>query len=114
MQLEKLNFVYNSVSKYNYQWRTEVLVQVYERERWWKEGGVKKEKARERERDRSGHLSSTHIYIGAVYICTEDAFPNKRLHQLAEFFAEKHRSLGYTARQLSDGIFVEHAATIVC
>ena len=39
MQLEKLNFVYSSVSKYNYQWRTEVLVQVYERERWWKEWG---------------------------------------------------------------------------
>ena len=74
-------------------------------------GGVSGE---EGERDRSEHLSSTHIYIGAVYICTEDAFPNKRLHQLAEFFAEKHRSLGYTARQLSDGIFVEHAATIVC
>ena len=50
---------------------------------------------------------------GAVYICTEDAFPNKRLHQLAESFAKRYHSLGLTARQLSDGIFVEHAATIV-
>ena len=46
-------------------------------------------------------------------MCTEDAFPNKRLQQLAEAFAENHGYLGYTARRLSDGIFVEHAATIV-
>ena len=46
-------------------------------------------------------------------MCTEDAFPNKRLYQLAEVFAQNHSSLGYTARHLSDGIFVEHAATIV-
>ena len=51
--------------------------------------------------------------LGAVYVCTEDAFPNKRLRQLAEVFAKNHGDLGYTARRLSDGIFVEHAATIV-
>ena len=51
--------------------------------------------------------------LGAVYVCTEDAFPNKRLHQLAKAFAENHGCLGYSARRLSDGIFVEHAATIV-
>ena len=53
------------------------------------------------------------LLLGAVYVCTEDAFPNKRLHQIAEVFAKNHGSLGYTARRLSDGIFVEHAATIV-
>ena len=53
------------------------------------------------------------LSAGAVYICTEDAFPNKRLHQLAEAFARKHKELGHTARSLSDSIFVEHAANIV-
>ena len=54
-----------------------------------------------------------YVHVGAVYVCTEDAFPNKRLSQLAELFSKKHCGLGYTARHLSDGIFVEHAATIV-
>ena len=50
---------------------------------------------------------------GAVYICTEDSFPNKRLQQMAEAFARKHRDLGLRTKQLSDNIYVEHAATIV-
>ena len=50
---------------------------------------------------------------GAVYICTEDAFPNKRLRQLAECFSQRHQDLRLGSRQLSDNIFVEHAATTV-
>ena len=50
---------------------------------------------------------------GAVYISTEDAFPNKRIQQLTEAFAKKHKELGLSAQQLSDNIYVEHAATIV-
>ena len=48
-----------------------------------------------------------------MYISTEDAFPNKRLQQLTEAFAQKHKELGLSAQQLSDNIYVEHAATIV-
>ena len=48
-----------------------------------------------------------------MYISTEDAFPNKRLKQLTEAFAQKHKELGLSAQQLSDNIYVEHAATIV-
>jgi len=50
---------------------------------------------------------------GAVYISTEDAFPHKRLQQLTEAFARKHKELGLSAQHLSDNIYVEHAATIV-
>ena len=63
--------------------------------------------------ERANNNCLSNLHVGAVYICTEDAFPNKRLHQLAEEFAKSHYSLGYSTRQLSDGIFVEHAATIV-
>ena len=48
--------------------------------------------------------------VGAVYLCTEDAFPHKRLQQMTESFASKHRM---AAKNISDSIFVEHAATIV-
>ena len=47
---------------------------------------------------------------GAVYICTEDVFPTKRLQQLIEVFSQKHR---LATQYLSDNIFVEHVATIV-
>ncbi len=50
---------------------------------------------------------------GAAYICTEDAFPHKRLQQLTESFLNRRRDLGRSNKQLSDNIYVEHAATIV-
>ena len=51
--------------------------------------------------------------LGAVYVCTEDAFPSKRWQQLATAFVSKHRKLGFTVDQLSNNLYVEHAATIV-
>ena len=52
-------------------------------------------------------------HTGAVYICTEDVFPSKRLRQLTEFFVQDHSKLKLTAKNVSDNIFVEHTATIV-
>lgn len=49
---------------------------------------------------------------GAVYVCTEDAFPNKRLLQLSESFAARHSHIGLTTRRITDNIYIEHAATI--
>lgn len=53
---------------------------------------------------------------GAVYICTEDAFPSKRLQQLIE---QQHKLRTDVPGELlqkirfSDHIFIEHAADVV-
>ncbi|XP_050405437.2 DNA repair protein XRCC3 [Patella vulgata] len=44
---------------------------------------------------------------GAVYICTEDAFPNKRLQQLISHYNEKYSGLKERI-QFSDNIYIEH------
>lgn len=46
----------------------------------------------------------------AVYICTEDAFPSKRLVQIAEFYRKQFRKDTWL-----DNIFIEHCAdTVKC
>lgn len=40
---------------------------------------------------------------GAVFICTEDAFPSKRLFQLADVFTKRYGNKNYL-----DNIFIEH------
>ena len=50
---------------------------------------------------------------GAVYVATEDAFPAKRLQELAESFSKRHSAMKYNTKQLMDAIFIEHSATIV-
>ncbi|XP_046577610.1 DNA repair protein XRCC3-like isoform X4 [Haliotis rubra] len=49
---------------------------------------------------------------GAVYVCTEDAFPNKRLHQVIQHFTRKWSPprLQQDLANLGDNIFVEHVA----
>jgi DNA-repair protein XRCC3 len=47
----------------------------------------------------------------AVYICTEDAFPNRRLYQLAEMFCRNHLDLGHSSKFYTDRIFVTHCST---
>lgn len=49
----------------------------------------------------------------AVYICTEDAFPNRRLYQLAEMFCRNHLDLGHSSKFYTDRIFVTHCSTAV-
>ncbi|XP_022332545.2 DNA repair protein XRCC3-like [Crassostrea virginica] len=43
---------------------------------------------------------------GAAYICTEDAFPSKRLGQMISFF--KQRSAEHQQVAFGDNIFIEH------
>lgn len=57
-------------------------------------------------------LGHTIHVLGAVYISTEDAFPSKRLYQLAGVFNECHHST-LTTKQLTDNIFIEHSGTVV-
>lgn len=40
---------------------------------------------------------------GAVFICTEDAFPSKRLFQMADVFTKRYGNKNYL-----DNIFIEH------
>lgn len=53
---------------------------------------------------------------GAVYICTEDAFPSKRLQQL---IAQQHKLRADVPPEIiqkirfGNSIFVEHAADLV-
>ncbi|XP_071962405.1 DNA repair protein XRCC3-like [Antedon mediterranea] len=45
---------------------------------------------------------------GAVYICTEDAFPSKRLNQMIQMFNHKVGSEMASKLKLGDHIYVEH------
>eukprot|EP00037_Helgoeca_nana_P008828 m.78096 g.78096 ORF g.78096 m.78096 type:complete len:302 (+) comp19170_c0_seq2:542-1447(+) len=46
----------------------------------------------------------------AVFICTEDAFPNKRMAQLAETAHARWPEMGDT--RVSDKVYVEHCGTV--
>ena len=59
------------------------------------------------------NLFSIFLYSGAVFICTEDAFPNKRLHQMMQAFKLKHADKAFHQSSLGDNIFIEHAAEMV-
>lgn len=56
------------------------------------------------------------LIIGAVYICTEDVFPSKRLQQLID---QQHKLRADVPAEIiqkikfGNGIFVEHAADLV-
>lgn len=52
-------------------------------------------------------------YTACAYICTEDVFPHRRLMQLAEAFAEEHKSLGLSAKTYTDNVMLAHSATVV-
>lgn len=58
------------------------------------------------------HTFVIYVHTGAVYICTEDVFPNKRLQQMTESFSQD-QAHEFTAKYLCDNIYVEHVATIV-
>lgn len=49
---------------------------------------------------------------GAVFICTENAFPSKRLIQMASTFAQRYDSIAEPIDFL-DNIFIEHVADSV-
>lgn len=57
--------------------------------------------------------NSNHAPPGALYICTEDPFPTKRLHQMAEHFTKKHfHGSGKTSSHLTDRIYIEHCVDL--
>lgn len=47
---------------------------------------------------------------GAAYICTEDIFPNKRLHQMIQYFSRKMEDR--LVKNYGDGIFIEHISDL--
>lgn len=49
---------------------------------------------------------------GAVFICTEDAFPAKRLHQMASAFSQRFGSIAETVDFLNN-IYIEHISDAV-
>lgn len=49
---------------------------------------------------------------GVVYLCTEDAFPSKRLHQMAQSCSKRFGSIGRPVDFL-DSIFLEHISDSV-
>ncbi|XP_060070545.1 DNA repair protein XRCC3-like [Ylistrum balloti] len=49
---------------------------------------------------------------GAAYICTEDIFPNKRLHQMIQFFSRKTSLKLPSPVNFGDQIFIEHVSDI--
>uniref|UniRef100_T1IIG8 RecA family profile 1 domain-containing protein n=1 Tax=Strigamia maritima TaxID=126957 RepID=T1IIG8_STRMM len=50
------------------------------------------------------------LNAGVAYICTEDAFPNKRFYQLKEIFRSKHHEIKDI--NLSDNVFIQHVADV--
>ena len=58
-----------------------------------------------------GHL--VFMLLGAAYICTEDVFPNKRLHQIIQYFSRKMDKMLSNKIQYGDNIFIEHVSDVV-
>ncbi|KAJ8308998.1 hypothetical protein KUTeg_013872, partial [Tegillarca granosa] len=49
---------------------------------------------------------------GVAYICTEDAFPSKRLHQILQHFSRKTENILESKIKFSDQIFIEHVSDV--
>ncbi|KAK2180577.1 hypothetical protein NP493_437g03000 [Ridgeia piscesae] len=49
---------------------------------------------------------------GAVYICTEDVFPNKRLVQMVDLLKKRCHIPSVSDIKFTDNIFIEHAAEL--
>ncbi|XP_026554353.1 DNA repair protein XRCC3 isoform X2 [Pseudonaja textilis] len=63
----------------------------------------------------SSTLRKNTVFTGAVYICTEDVFPNKRLQQLIEQLPKLRSDVPSEVMQkikFGNRIFVEHAADL--
>lgn len=53
------------------------------------------------------------VIAGAVYICTEDAFPSKRLTELTEKLPQRFKNCKLDGIKFNDNIFVEHLEDFV-
>lgn len=54
------------------------------------------------------------IPVGAMYICTEDAFPNRRLVQMVSLLQQRCPDIRLMNICFTDNVYVEHCADIVC
>lgn len=53
------------------------------------------------------------LEAGALYVCTEDVFPNRRLMQMAQLLPRKHQDKpGVQRISYTDNIFIEHASDL--
>lgn len=61
-------------------------------------------------------MVTVHPFVGAVYICTENSFPSKRLQQLISDQSALRSDLPpslISTLKFSDRVYVEHAADLV-
>jgi len=49
-----------------------------------------------------------------MYICTEDAFPNRRLVQMVSLLRQRCSDVQAKNVNFTDNIYIEHCADIVC
>jgi len=49
-----------------------------------------------------------------MYICTEDAFPNRRLVQMVSLLQQRCSDIRAMNINFTDNIYVEHCADVVC
>jgi len=49
-----------------------------------------------------------------MYICTEDAFPNRRLVQMVSLLQQRCPDVQLMNIRFTDNIYIEHCADIVC
>jgi len=54
------------------------------------------------------------VFAGAMYICTEDAFPNRRLVQMVSLLRQRCPDVQLMNITFTDNIYVEHCTDIVC
>ena len=65
------------------------------------------------ERDEN-HWQTSMFCTGAMYICTEDAFPNRRLVQMVSLLRQRCPDIQLMNISFTDNIYIEHCADIVC
>jgi len=59
-------------------------------------------------------LQCSVLCTGAMYICTEDAFPNRRLVQMVSLLRQRCPDIQLMNISFTDNIYVEHCADVVC
>lgn len=53
-------------------------------------------------------MNSCKLFIGVLYICTEDSFPSKRFTELSEKLPHRFNNSELENRNFKDNVFVEH------
>ena len=53
------------------------------------------------------------LILGAAYICTEDAFPNRRLMQMVQLLKDRATDPVVKNHNFTDHIYIEHVSDLV-